>query len=336
MEDSYKPLIAGILLSGLVNVALLSHIPVMQHSLPLTSPAPEKKKEERVLFDLRSLPKKNTFIDTPEVAQKPPPKPDFISDKSSQADSSKKGKETGIMPESKTKDLMAQAPRFAPRQPALPPPQMIQQVRKQLKKMEEEQKKEDTKTALDNKLSVLEQKKKPKEKSEEKSKQIDPEEEISKISDTQVSLSREQKAIETNDLFPLPMISLGERSLSENGKDSFNATDTQVGKYIKKMRDKIGLKFNEMVFFHYKTSSIVESKVKVSFEIRPDGRVINIKKEFISGEPFFGDYCSSVIKGSEPFASYNKEMAPFLEDGVLKMSILFGYNIREKTPEKQE
>ena len=125
------------------------------------------------------------------------------------------------------------------------------------------------------------------------------------------------------------MISIGNRTLSERGVDAFSAKGNHIGKYIRNMRDKIGLRFNQMVFFHYKTNSIGESRVNIAFDIHEDGKVTNIRMDNVRGDPLFAEYCETVVMNAQPFLKFTRDLEPFLEEGVLKMNILFGYNVRE-------
>lgn len=326
VNDSYKYFSSAIVLSLIVNAAMLSQVPKMG-DLAIVPLAP--KKEERVIYEWIPKPKVQKYIDTLDQPSPPLKEAEHISDKDSRVDSARQGSETGLMPDSKTKDLISQAQRESSI-PQLPSRAAMQKIQKQIEKMEKKQKKEEDKAALQDKTSVIEEKKKEESKKE---KEIDVEEELSKLSETPVSIAREPSPAK-EDLFPLPMISIGTRTLSETGRDAFDAKGNHIGKYIRNMRDKIGLRFNQMVFFHYKANSIGESRVNIAFDIHEDGKVTNIQKENRRGDPLFAEYCETVIMNAQPFLRFTKDLDPFLEEGVLKMNILFGYNVRDKNAEQ--
>lgn len=314
----------------MVNAAMISQVPKMG-TLEISSLPP--RKEEKVIYEWIPKTIVQKYIDTPDKPIQPLKEAEHISDKDSREDSARQGSETGLMPDSKTKDLISQAQRESST-PQLPSRAAMQKMQKQIEKMEKKQKREDDKTALQDKTSVIEKKKKEESKDKsQKDKEIDAEEELSKLSETAVSLAREPEPAK-EDLFPLPMISIGTRTLSETGRDAFNAKGNHIGKYIRKMRDKIGLRFNQMVFFHYKANSISESRVNVAFDIHEDGKVTHIQKDNIKGDPLFAEYCETVVMNAQPFSRFTKDLEPFLEEGVLKMNILFGYNVRDKNTEQ--
>jgi len=127
----------------------------------------------------------------------------------------------------------------------------------------------------------------------------------------------------------LPFISIGNRSLSEFGQDAFNTEGSPLGKYYKTMRDKVGLHFYQMIYFHYRTSNVFGSKASIQFVIESSGYVRDIKKLSSSGDPMFSEYCKTVIQNAAPFAPMDESMRPYLEEGVLNMNVLFGYDVHE-------
>ena len=329
VNDSFKYFSSAVVLSLLVNTVMISQVPKMGE-LEISSQIP--KKEEKVIYEWVPQKKVQKYIDTPDQPKVPVKQAEHISDKDSRADSSMQGPENGLMPDSKTKDLISQARRESSI-PQMPSKAAMQKMQKQIEKMEKKQQKQEDKAALEDKTSVIEKKKKEAEETK-KEKEIDMEEELSKISETPVSLAREPSPAK-EDLFPLPMISIGTRTLSETGTDAFDAKGNHIGKYIRNMRDKIGLRFNQMVFFHYKANSIAESRVNIAFEIHEDGKVTNIQKENIKGDPLFAEYCETVVMNAQPFLRFTRDLEPFLEEGVLKMNILFGYNVRDSKNAEQ-
>ncbi len=327
VNDSYKYFSSAVLLSLLVNAGILSQVPKMGN-LEISSLPP--KKETKVIYQWIPRNKVQKYIDTPDKPIAPLKEAEHISDKDSRADSAHKGQETGLMPDSKTKDLISQARRESSI-PQLPSHAALQKIQKRIEKMEKKQSREEDKAALQDKTSVIEKKKKEDLKNEKE--MIDVEEEFSKLSETPVSLAREPSPAK-EDLFPLPLISIGTRTLSETGRDAFDAKSNHIGKYVRAMRDKIGLRFNQMVFFHYKANSIGESRANIAFDIHEDGKVTHIQKENIKGDPLFAEYCETVVMNAQPFLRFTRDLEPFLEDGVLKMNILFGYNVRDKNSEQ--
>ena len=295
MNDSYKYFGSALVLSLLVNAGLLSQVPRMG-SLEI-SPLPLKK-EEMVIYEWISQKQIQKYIDTPDQPVTPLKEAEHISDKDSRADSARQGEETGLMPDSKTKDLISQARRESSI-PQMPSRAALQKMERQIEKMEKKQAREEDRAVLRDKTSVIEKKKT--ESQEEK--EIDVEEELSKISETPVSLASEPSPAK-EDLFPLPMISIGTRTLSEAGRDAFDAKGSHIGKYIRSMRDKIGLRFNQMVFFHYKANAIGESRVNIAFYIHEDGKVSHIQKENVRGDPLFAEYCETVIMNAQPFLRF--------------------------------
>jgi hypothetical protein len=325
MTRSQKPVYVALGLSALVNFIGVRGLYRLE-TLPASVLPP--KKPDPIVFDLKPPAKKQTYLDTPEQSREPLRKTDFISDKSSRADSARAGDETGVLPEAEIRDLEVQAERRA-KTPLMPPARLKREIERRTEKIEKQIERKRAKEKLENRLSVFE--KKPAEQVEETREKKEPKKEspeslLEKIRKTDVSLTPSEAS--EDDLFPLPMISIGSRSRSEKGVDAFDARGNELGKYIKTMREKIGLRFHEMVFFHYRSSYIFESKVRMQFLIHPDGSVEFLKKEFVKGDPLFADYCESVIRRAAPFAPLSPELEPFLEkDGNLFMNILFGYNV---------
>ncbi|MBN2144491.1 MAG: hypothetical protein JW774_07700 [Candidatus Aureabacteria bacterium] len=324
MKQSKKPFIISIMLSLLVHFQSLWFL--KEFLLKPAFPVPD---QSELLLDLTELPEpeKKYFIDTPEQPVQEPVESENISDKNSRTDSSQQGKETGVQPLSKDKDLFPQAPRYAPMGHELTDMEQIRQFQQAEKKIEKEEAKEKAKI-LSDKTSLLE-KENIQGKSAGESMQKDPEEQIAQLQNTNVSLTKANGPSAKEDIFPLPMISLGERTLSDFGLDSFNAEESEVGKYFKVMRDKIGLKFHQMVFFHYRTNYIFGSRVNVKFDIKSNGMIDNLQTKLISGDPLFEKYCETVVRNAAPFVPLYEKLKPYMEEGVLKMDILFGYDVRE-------
>ena len=343
-SNNFKPFALALLLSTVVNAAGIYTLTEMK---PRSFLLPQKPKE--IMLDLNSLSQHQTFVDTPPEAKPPEKDTDHLSDKDSRADSSKHGEETGLLPQSEKKDLLPQAQRTGPLSPATPPLLLQQQMQKALKKVETEQ------TAASKKMTtegVQIAASKPETKSQDKLQkgtdngEEDKKEDKEKPED-ELLPTPEQNPLENvnlavppskpaDDLFALPIISLGDRTKSENGRDAFDAKGSDLGKYLKTMRDKIGLHFYKMVFFHYRTNYIFGSRAKASFMIEPAGSLSELKVKLVEGDPMFADYCETVIRNAEPFAPLHKGLAPYLEDGALKIDFLFGYDVRKDGNDKEQ
>jgi hypothetical protein len=328
MNRSGKTFVIAVALSVLIHFLLIFHF----KNLCLTYVFHPDKKPE-ILFDLidesPSPPHKKYFVDTPEQPPvKEHVKSENISDKNSRVDSSQKGEESGVQPASKEKDLLSQAMRYAPSNPASSLTQQMEQFHKAEKQIEREEEKEKAKMITDN-TTLLEKGQIQEKRKTKEPVPRDPEEQLNQLQNMNVSLIKSGGHSDKSDIFPLPLISLGERTMSVNGLDAFDAEESEVGKYFKVMRDKIGLRFYQMVFFHYRTSYIFGSKVDLKFNIKPNGTIENLETKLISGDPIFEKYCETVLINAAPFAPLHEKLKPYLEGGVLKMDILFGYDVKD-------
>lgn len=326
MKHSNKTLIIAALLSILINVIGIHEL----YNVQTLSMVPVKPEALPVTFEFRT-PKK-MYLDTPVDTQVDTPDQvsdsEFFSDKSSLADSSSLENETGILPESKIKGLLPQAERGANIKP-MPLQKMLQKNQQNIKEIQEKEIMERNRSEISDKISVLKKSEisRKETKTQKPEKPVNLQEELEKLNDMDVSLTKPQKTF-AEDLFPLPMISIGNKTLSELGIDAFSTQGSYLGKYVKKMREKIGLHFNQMIFFHYKSSYILETRANISFRIAPNGKLLKLKAKFLKGDPLFVEYCKSVITSSAPFSPFSDKMKPFLEeDGNLDMNIVFGYNV---------
>jgi len=312
-SNTLRPFAFALLLSAFVNAAGIFTI------TELNAPLIYKKQEvKEILFDLRSLPQQQTFIDTPLEPTPSEKDTDHLSDKDSRADSSMQGKETGILPQSENKDLFPQAQRNGS-----PPLFLQQQIQKAIEEAETEQKK--AAQEMTQKMSV------------EGAQLVLPETNTKiqtpySYADSQTDSYATPQLAE--DIFSLPIISLGDLTKSKDGRDAFEAKGSDLGKYLKIMRDKIGLHFYKMLFFHYRTNYIFGSRAKVKFLIEPEGSLRDLSVELVEGDPLFAEYCLTVIRNAEPFMPLHKGLAPHLEDGALKIDFLFGYDVRKSDKKK--
>jgi hypothetical protein len=303
----FKSFLFALFLSTLLNAAGIFTLTELS-SYPRI---PQKSKEKEIFFDLRFLPPQHIFVDTPLKTKPSERDTDMLSDKDSQADSSAQGEETGLLPQSTNKDLLPQASRNAQ---SISPPLFLQQhLEKVIEKVETEQKKV-TEKMTEEGLQLMEEKKLV-------------EEESLMQEDILETPSLPPSFQSADDFFPLSLISLG--NLKKNGQDSFETKGNALGKYLKTMREKIGLHFYKMLFFHYRTNYIFGSKAKVTFLIEPEGSVRDLRVEFVKGDPLFAEYCTTVIRNAEPFMPLHKDLTPTLEDGALKIDFLFGVDLRK-------
>jgi len=323
MQVQRQPFIYAAILSLSINACII-HVahqtfPTQKHFIP--------EKNQPVIFQ---FPEK--YIDTSDLkTEKNITDNKYISDTNSLLDSSRKGDIEGILPQSNKQHLDTQAKReyYSKDSDAQ---QQIQQATKLLKDIEKKETLERDKQALENKISVV----------KDKTKQLKKEDEIKKTSQNSGNAEDALKEIEqTNismtkpvslkkDLFPLPSISIGNHNFSKDGIDSFAANASLLGKYMKRMRDKIGLKFYQMIFFHYKTTYIFASRTKIVFNIDKRGNITKFNSKMIEGDILFKEYCETVIKNTTPFAPLPEGLKPYLEeDGTLQIDFLFGYNIPE-------
>ncbi len=326
MNNSNTPIILAAVFSGLLHLGGIYQLSDLGQVKSIDSLS--QKTPQEIVVNLKPALREN-YIDTELESKKNDNKSDFISDKSSKADSSKFGTETGVLPASDFKDLLSQAQRSQMEQ-NLTPAELFTEIQKQKEKIDTEEKNQRIEEQLKDKISVLEKVEVAKEstKEEKPKEQTEEEKEIEEIKDMNLSLA--QKESIKKDVFSLPLISIGSRTLSEEGIDAFEARESDLGKYIKTVRDKLGLNFNQMIFFHYKSSYILETKVETSFYIRPDGKIENLETKLVKGDPIFLEYCKSVVTSSSPFGPFSEKLKPFLEEnGMLKMDILFGNNIRK-------
>lgn len=325
-----KPLLYGVLFSGAINIAVLDLI-YKQNQM---SPLPEDNQKEELMIDFLSD-EPNQFIDTVKDNQINELEEDteYFSDQTTQKDSSFDGDREGILPQSEIKDIQSQAKRDANQNtlPAQFSPPLKEQIA-----TKNEQKKESTD---EKKIEVLQELEgdEPEKKSEKDIKKDEAQKkkkflkkELKKIQNMDMSLSSPLSV--EDDLFPLPMLSIGDHTSSMNGLDSFAAKGNPLGEYVKQLRDKIGLLFHKMIIFQYKTSYILESTALVYFEINPLGLLEKLEIKESTGDPLFSRYCESIIRQASPFEPLPENISPYLtKGGNLDMNVYFGNNVRERS-----
>lgn len=338
MPSRFLTVSIAIGISLLINIAAVKSY--LNHAMQNTQIV--RKVKEIPLEIISSVRKKKTFIDTKESENNRQVESDLIAENSAVSDSAKQGDIKSSMPAADLKGLLPQARKNTTSLTAKESMQAIQKKVEQMKKAEEHAKK---KRALEDKVSVLKkegikkdehsgedkQEKREEEQAREKEMKKAMEKEVQAIKEINTELMPPAKAdIPDVDLFPLPMISLGENTFSEKGYDSFQAQGSGLGKYLKQLREKIGLKFHQMVLFHYKTNYIFESKTSVEFSIAKDGSLKKLETFFIEGDPMFPEYCKTVVNAASPFLVIPDSIDRYLEDdNTLKIKFMFGYNIRD-------
>lgn len=238
-----------------------------------------------------------SYIETAYETIEPPVDAEFVSDKNSQADSSLAGDISSPLPEAEHKDLLTQkeqmeAARQNGEQSAQEKKNQMEQAVDQIH-MDEAPQSEQVST-MDASLLPYES---------------------SAAASTEVLNDSQGK-----DKFPAPFISIGEKSISVQGVESFDAKGNALGVLLKKLRDNIGYQFYKMTYFNYKSGYIFTSEAHISFEITESGEIQNIQGEWIQGDPMFLKYCIAAVNEASPLEPLDKDIKPYLRDGVLTIN----------------
>ena len=139
-----------------------------------------------------------------------------------------------------------------------------------------------------------------------------------------------------NSIIDMPVISLGQGADLEFENISFLAAETEAGKYFSKVKQRIEHEWYKYMTFNYRTNNVLGSEALIIFKIAKDGRIVEMEKKYISGDFLFKDYCETAILNSGPFNEIPEAMDNVLEQGVLDISIYFGYDVSAARRKKRE